>query len=244
MRSVVVLPAPLGPRKPVTRPVWTVNERSSTALTLRYCFVSPDTSIRPPSDMRHPLSLPYVRHDNSQSLPQRHYPFPVEDSNLYIVDAFTDQPFRGNPAGVLVLRTGFPDDAWMQAFAAELNHSETAFVSPSKGWVEPAMVHPHGRGRPVRARHPCHRARARRRQRLPHPKRRAAHLRDRRRLDPDGLPGRPTLSPSTFKTSCTARRLRRRRGASRTSWCRWAPPTTCGRSRPTWRRWRNSRPAG
>jgi predicted PhzF superfamily epimerase YddE/YHI9 len=54
----------------------------------------------------------------------------VEDSNLYIVDAFTDQPFRGNPAGVLVLSSGFPEDAWMQALAAELRHSETAFVAP------------------------------------------------------------------------------------------------------------------
>ena len=30
-RSVVDLPEPLGPRKPVTRPASTVNERSSTA---------------------------------------------------------------------------------------------------------------------------------------------------------------------------------------------------------------------
>jgi predicted PhzF superfamily epimerase YddE/YHI9 len=68
----------------------------------------------------------------------------VEDSNLYIVDAFTDQPFRGNPAGVLVLRSVFPDDAWMQAFAAELNHSETAFVAPAEGgwnlrWFTPTV---------------------------------------------------------------------------------------------------------
>src|SRR4051812_35520982 len=34
MRRVVVLPAPLGPRKPVTRPGATSNERSSTARTV------------------------------------------------------------------------------------------------------------------------------------------------------------------------------------------------------------------
>jgi predicted PhzF superfamily epimerase YddE/YHI9 len=44
-----------------------------------------------------------------------------------IVDAFTDEAFRGNPAGVVILRE--PRDAvWMQKVAAELRHSETAFV--------------------------------------------------------------------------------------------------------------------
>src|SRR4051812_9102508 len=45
--SVVVLPEPLGPRKPVTRPGSTVNERSSTAVTLGYTLVSPETTICP-----------------------------------------------------------------------------------------------------------------------------------------------------------------------------------------------------
>ena len=35
MRMVVDLPAPLGPRKPVTRPVAAVNETSSTAVSPR-----------------------------------------------------------------------------------------------------------------------------------------------------------------------------------------------------------------
>src|SRR4051812_33991224 len=47
MRSVVVFPAPFGPRKPVTRPGSTTNDRLSTALTLRYCFVRPETTICP-----------------------------------------------------------------------------------------------------------------------------------------------------------------------------------------------------
>lgn len=51
---------------------------------------------------------------------------------LTTVDAFTDTPFAGNPAAVCVLDR--PADAgWMQAVAAELNLSETAFVSPGAG---------------------------------------------------------------------------------------------------------------
>src|SRR5690554_6204866 len=47
MRSVVVLPAPFGPRKPVTRPGWTVKLRSSTARTDPKVFVRPRTSTTP-----------------------------------------------------------------------------------------------------------------------------------------------------------------------------------------------------
>ena len=48
----------------------------------------------------------------------------------YIVDAFTDTPFGGNPAGVVLLGqdTPFPDEKLMQQVAAELRYSETAFV--------------------------------------------------------------------------------------------------------------------
>lgn len=46
---------------------------------------------------------------------------------FHLVDAFTDQAFAGNPAGVVVLEQ--PADAeWMQLVAAEMKHSETAFV--------------------------------------------------------------------------------------------------------------------
>lgn len=46
---------------------------------------------------------------------------------FHLVDAFTDQAFAGNPAGVVVLDQ--PADAtWMQQVAAEMKHSETAFV--------------------------------------------------------------------------------------------------------------------
>ena len=47
----------------------------------------------------------------------------------YIVDAFTDQPFGGNPAGVVLLEGDpFPSETLMLQVAAELRYSETAFV--------------------------------------------------------------------------------------------------------------------
>lgn len=45
------------------------------------------------------------------------------------VDAFTDQPFRGNPAAVCVLPAP-RDEQWMQDVACEMNLSETAFLDP------------------------------------------------------------------------------------------------------------------
>ena len=46
----------------------------------------------------------------------------------FIVDAFTREPFGGNPAGVVLLDGDFPDDKLMRQVAAELRYSETAFV--------------------------------------------------------------------------------------------------------------------
>ena len=47
----------------------------------------------------------------------------------YIVDTFTDHPFGGNPAGVVLLEGApFPTEALMLQVAAELRYSETAFV--------------------------------------------------------------------------------------------------------------------
>ena len=47
----------------------------------------------------------------------------------FIVDAFTDQPFGGNPAGVVLLDTQtFPKKDLMLNIAAELRYSETAFI--------------------------------------------------------------------------------------------------------------------
>ena len=46
---------------------------------------------------------------------------------IYQVDAFADQPFSGNPAGVCILDRAAPEE-WMQAVAAEMNAAETAFL--------------------------------------------------------------------------------------------------------------------
>ncbi|WP_410669755.1 PhzF family phenazine biosynthesis protein [Amycolatopsis sp. cmx-4-68] len=63
---------------------------------------------------------------------------------FFIVDAFTDQAFAGNSAGVVLLDE--PADAsWMQAVAAEMKHAETAFVVTSQPgpkslrWFTPAV---------------------------------------------------------------------------------------------------------
>ena len=47
----------------------------------------------------------------------------------FIVDAFTDTPFGGNPAGVVLLDAdSFPAEDLMRRIAAELRYSETAFI--------------------------------------------------------------------------------------------------------------------
>jgi len=49
-----------------------------------------------------------------------------------VADAFTDHPFAGNPAAVCLLDAP-REEAWMQAVAAEMNLSETAFVVRQAG---------------------------------------------------------------------------------------------------------------
>ena len=51
---------------------------------------------------------------------------------IRIIDAFTDRPFSGNPAAVCLLdgADAWPDEAWMQQVAAEMNLSDTAFAHP------------------------------------------------------------------------------------------------------------------
>ncbi len=63
--------------------------------------------------------------------------------SIYQVDAFTAEPFRGNPAAVCVLDAPGQIE-WMQRVAAEMNLSETAFVHPfSEGfglrWFTPKV---------------------------------------------------------------------------------------------------------
>src|SRR6516165_6796187 len=64
--------------------------------------------------------------------------------HLTVVDAFTNQPFAGNPAAVAVLDR-FPAEDRMQAIAREMNLSETAFAVPRPDgdhdlrWFSPAV---------------------------------------------------------------------------------------------------------
>lgn len=48
---------------------------------------------------------------------------------IYQVDAFTDEAFKGNPAGVCILEEDLNDEL-MKNIAQEMNLSETAFVRP------------------------------------------------------------------------------------------------------------------
>ncbi|MBI1947936.1 MAG: PhzF family phenazine biosynthesis protein [Deltaproteobacteria bacterium] len=62
---------------------------------------------------------------------------------LWLIDAFTDHPFAGNPAAVTFLDEP-KDDAWHHAVAAEMNQAETAFLSPHADgfglrWFTPAV---------------------------------------------------------------------------------------------------------
>ncbi len=64
-------------------------------------------------------------------------------TRFFHVDAFSDEPFRGNPAGVCLLEAP-REAAWMQALAAELRLSETAFLLPGEGayglrWFTPEV---------------------------------------------------------------------------------------------------------
>jgi PhzF family phenazine biosynthesis protein len=52
-------------------------------------------------------------------------------NTIYQVDAFTTEPFKGNPAGVCILDYE-PSVQWMQNIAMEMNLSETAFIFPGK----------------------------------------------------------------------------------------------------------------
>ena len=62
---------------------------------------------------------------------------------IWQVDAFTDQPFSGNPAAVCLLDEE-RETVWMQSVAAEMNLSETAFVRKREfdfglRWFTPAV---------------------------------------------------------------------------------------------------------
>ena len=56
----------------------------------------------------------------------------MDEPRLYRIDAFTTEPGRGNPAGV-VTHADALDEARMQAIAREMGFSETAFVLQASG---------------------------------------------------------------------------------------------------------------
>jgi PhzF family phenazine biosynthesis protein len=61
---------------------------------------------------------------------------------IFQVDAFTEKPFRGNPAAICIL-PGPCDPIWMQNVANEMNLSETAFLYKQEDgynlrWFTPA----------------------------------------------------------------------------------------------------------
>ncbi len=57
----------------------------------------------------------------------------MKEIPIYLVDAFTDERFRGNPAAVCILdsKNDLTDEE-MQNIASEMNLSETAFIYPIK----------------------------------------------------------------------------------------------------------------
>ena len=69
----------------------------------------------------------------------------MSDLRYFVVDAFTDRAFHGNPAAVVPLERWLPDEL-MQSIAAEINLSETAFFVPEGSggafrlrWFTPAV---------------------------------------------------------------------------------------------------------
>ena len=63
--------------------------------------------------------------------------------DLWLIDAFTDAAFTGNPAAVCSLKAPMPEE-WMQSVAREMNQAETAFLVPRKDgfdlrWFTPTV---------------------------------------------------------------------------------------------------------
>ena len=64
-------------------------------------------------------------------------------SRIVIVDAFTNVPFKGNPAAVCILPEPRPDE-WLRHVAREMNLSDTAFLVRRDGefdlrWLTPSV---------------------------------------------------------------------------------------------------------
>lgn len=57
------------------------------------------------------------------------------EANLFHIDSFSTEVFKGNPAAVYFLDEAKTDE-WMQSLANELGLSETAFVKEKKGFYD------------------------------------------------------------------------------------------------------------
>lgn len=56
----------------------------------------------------------------------------MQEIDFYLVDAFSETSFGGNPAAVCPLREWLPDETLLK-MAQQHNQSETAFLSAAKG---------------------------------------------------------------------------------------------------------------
>jgi PhzF family phenazine biosynthesis protein len=70
----------------------------------------------------------------------------MPEAQLYQVDAFTDVPFRGNPAAVCIMPCNLPDEVYL-SISGEMNLSETAFLEDVGGtyrlrWFTPVREVP------------------------------------------------------------------------------------------------------
>ncbi|RHN80201.1 putative trans-2,3-dihydro-3-hydroxyanthranilate isomerase [Medicago truncatula] len=61
-----------------------------------------------------------------------HHQMAKKHVKYYVVDAFTDSAFKGNPAAVCLLEED-KDDEWLQSVAAEFNISETCYLTSIHG---------------------------------------------------------------------------------------------------------------
>lgn len=141
---------------------------------------------------------------------------------VHQVDAFTERPFAGNPAAVCVLDVA-RDAPWMQAVAAEMNHSATAFLVPRREggaagaaagfdlrWFTPTTEVDLCGHATLAAAQPAvggRRAGGGRGGAPPHPERRADRPTRRRRLDRDGLPGAATAPARTVRVEPRGERV-------------------------------------
>lgn len=97
---------------------------------------------RPPGELHGPFKTDVGCLVLEVSFPNRIQAGPNQ-IRYFVVDAFTDRPFAGNPAAVVPLDR-WREDAWLQNVAREMNLAETAYLVPNvQGfdlrWFTPKM---------------------------------------------------------------------------------------------------------